>query len=255
MLERIYDLPDGVWGLRARGKVGRKDYANVVVPALERAEHEGRRLRFLYQLGPEFDGFTARGALEDARVGMRFMRLFERCAVVTDVGWLRALMRTATPLMPCPTRVFANKAFQEAVAWSSSPLETSITYEKLTPEGVLLIKPRGKLRAEDIDAVASVADAWLESGDDRLEGLVVVADRFPGWQGVDGFVHHMRFVREHQRRIHRIALASESKLARLAPALAERFAKAELRRFHRDDVDRAIAWASGDEIEETPRAA
>lgn len=247
MLERIYDLPEDVWGLRARGKVTRRDYDTVVIPDLERAEREGRRLRFLYQFGPEFAGFTARAALKDARVGLRFMRLFERCAVVSDVRWLRTVMSTTAPLMPCPVRVFANSAFDDAVEWVSAPLEASLTYEKLTPEGVLVVKPRGKLRAEDIDAVASVADSWLESGNGQLEGMVVVADRFPGWQGVDGFVHHLRFFRDHHRKIHRFALASEAPFAKVAPAVVDRFVSAEVKRFHRDEVERAVAWASGNE--------
>ena len=58
MLERINDLSPGVIGLRAVGKVSKEDYEQVLEPILDDARREGRRIRFLYQFGPEFEGFT-----------------------------------------------------------------------------------------------------------------------------------------------------------------------------------------------------
>ena len=95
MLKPIENLPAAITGVRATGTVSRNDYEQVILPPLERARREGRRLRFLYQIGPEFDAFTSGAAWEDFRIGVRYLRLFERCAVVTDVDWVRAATRTA----------------------------------------------------------------------------------------------------------------------------------------------------------------
>jgi hypothetical protein len=43
--------------------------------------------------------------------------------------------------------------------------------------------------------------------------------------------------------VRRVALASDSKLADVAPKLAEHFVQAEVRRFGYDELDAAIAWA------------
>lgn len=84
MLEPIEGLPDGVWGLRAVGAVSHDDYRSVVIPHLELAKQEGRRVRLLFHLGQGLERFTPAGALSDARVGVNYMGLFERCAIVTD---------------------------------------------------------------------------------------------------------------------------------------------------------------------------
>jgi hypothetical protein len=52
-------------------------------------------------------------------------------------------------------------------------------------------------------------------------------------------------VRDHHRRVRRVALAADTKLADLVPRLAEHFVKAEIRHFDYDDLDDAVAWAAG----------
>ena len=86
MLERMQHLPEGIDGVKAVGRVSREDYERVFEPLIDGARREGRRLRLLYQVGPEFEGFSAGAAWEDAKLGLASLRMFEGCAVVTDVG-------------------------------------------------------------------------------------------------------------------------------------------------------------------------
>jgi hypothetical protein len=120
MLERLTDLPAGVDGVRAAGKVSKEDYERVFDPLLEEARRAGRHVRFLYEIGPAFEGFTAGAAWEDAKLGVRFLRLFAACAIVSDVAWIRELTRAFGFLMPCPVRVFDAAHRAEAVAWLAS---------------------------------------------------------------------------------------------------------------------------------------
>jgi hypothetical protein len=243
MLEQIDNLPPDVWGLRATGRVSAEDYQRVVIPVLERARVEGRRIRLLYQLGPAFDGFAPGAALEDFQVGLRYLRLFDRCAVVTDTEWVRTTTRGVAALMPCPVKTFANDAFQEAVDWLASTREPSLTYQMLPSRGVLVVEPHGPLRTEDFDALEAAADSWIESGDGSLRGIVVHARRFPGWENLGTLLRHLRFVRDHHRKIRRVAVAVDGALAQIAPALADHFVHAELKQFSADDLEPAIAWA------------
>jgi hypothetical protein len=245
MLQPIENLPAEVWGLRAIGKVSRNNYEQVVRPALDQARGEGRRLRFVYHLGPEFEGFTAGGAWEDARVGVQYIRLFERCAVVTDVDWIRTTTRAVAPVLPCPVKVFRNADWNEAIAWASAARESSVDYRILAHRGVLVIEPRRTLRQEDFDALSAAADAWIESTDQPLRGIVVHARTFPGWENLGSFLRHVRFVRDQHRRVDRVALSTDTALAGLASSVVDHFTEATIKRYDYEDFDCAIDWAAG----------
>ena len=109
---------------------------------------------------------------------------------------------------------------------------------------MIVVEAKQALRAQDFDALAMTADAWIEAHGD-LQGLVIHVREFPGWENIGSMLRHMRFVRDHQRHVKRIAFAADSKLASVAPALADVFIKAEVKSFAYDELDIAIAWASG----------
>jgi len=243
MLELIEGLPPGIAGLRAKGKVTKADYEQVLVPLLDEARREGRRIRFVYQLGPDFAGFTPGAAWEDFRVGVQYLRLFQRCAVVTDIDWIRAATRAATALMPCPVRVFRNEEFQQAIDWLTSPYQPSVTFRMVPERGVLVVEPHAKLQVEDFDALDATADTWIESSEHSLRGLVVHARQFPGWENLGSLLRHLRFVRDHHRKIRRVALAVDGTIAEFTPALVDHFVHAELKQFGADDLEAAVVWA------------
>jgi hypothetical protein len=243
MLERIDSLPPDVWGLRATGTVSREDYDIVVRPQLEELRRHGKRIRFLYELGPEFDGFTPGAAWEDFRVGFRYLRLFERCAIVSDVDWVRAAARGLATVMPCPVRVFGCAEIDAAIEWLRARREPSLTYRMLPERGVLVVEPHGPLHAEDFDALDAATDAWIESSGVALRGIVVHARQFPGWENLGTLLRHVRFVRDHHRLVRRVALAVDGTVAQMAPVLADHFVQAELKQFSADDLDAAIVWA------------
>jgi hypothetical protein len=245
MLEKLNDVPAGIDGLKAVGKLSKEDYEKVCVPILDEARRASRRIRFLYQFGPEFDGFTPGAAWEDAKIGLGSMRLFEGCAVVTDVGWIRESAKVFGFVMPCPVRVFALPDRAQAVEWLQALPKTAATTHRLLPEkGVIVLEVEHALRAQDFDALALTADTWIE-GKGELKGLVIHAREFPGWENLGGFFRHIRFVRDHHKKVERIALAVDSKLASLATRLGEHFIHAEVERFGYEELQKAVDWASG----------
>jgi hypothetical protein len=244
MLERIDGLPEGLLGLRAKGQVTREDYERVVLPELEAARRDGRHIRLLYHLGPEFTGFAAGAAWEDFRVGVRYLRLFERGAVVTDSPWVRAAARASAPLMPCPVRIFDDASYAEAVDWLTARLPPTLSYRLLPERGVIVVELHGPLRGEDFDALEAAADAWIESAAGSLRGIVVHATQFPGWENLASLLRHLRFVRDQQRRVRRVALAVDGAAARVVPALVEHFVMAEIKQFSAHDLEPAIVWAA-----------
>jgi SpoIIAA-like len=243
MLQPLTDLPAGIDGLEAVGRVSKEDYEHVMEPLLDAARRDGRKVRFLYQIGSEFQAFTPGAAWSDARLGLSNLRLFEAVAIVTDIGWIRESTRLAAFMMPCPVEVFSAADRSRAVEWLRTLSERATVAERIVPEtGVLVVDVSQPLRSQDLDAIALTADTWIEAHG-KLNGLVIHARRFPGWENLGALMKHVRFVRDHHRKIGRIALAADSPVANIAPSIAEHFVKAEMKAFRYDDVDRAIEWA------------
>jgi hypothetical protein len=162
---------------------------------------------------------------------------------VTDVGWIRESARLVGFLMPCPVRVFGATERAKAAAWLGAlPEGAAVTHRLLPDSGVIVVEVREALRAQDFDALAVTADTWIEAHGD-LHGIVIHAREFPGWENLGSLVRHVRFVRDHHRKVRRIALTADSKLATLAPRLGDYFVKAEVKSFGYDELDKAIAWA------------
>ena len=245
MLQKMNDLPAGIDGLKATGKLSKEDYENVFEPLLEQARGNARRLRVLFELGRDFEGFTAGGAWEDAKIGLRYLRLFDACALVTDLTWIRESTKLARFMMPCPVQVFGNQERAKAVDWLRSvPEGSGISFRLLADSGVMVVEVKEALRAHDFDALALTADTWIEAHG-KLHGLVIHCHEFPGWENLRSVFRHVRFVREHHRKVERVALAADSKLASLAPHLAEHFVQAEVKSFGYEQLEAAVAWAGG----------
>lgn len=243
MLERLKDLPTGIDGVRAVGVVSKGDYERAFPPIIDEARRSGHRIRFLYELGPEFEGFTPGAAWEDAKIGVHSIRLFLAFAVVTDVRWVREGIRLGAFLSPCPVNVFANQDRAKALAWLNSiPVESGISHRLVPESGLIVVEVKHALSAQDFDALAFTADTWIESHG-NLQGIVIHAREFPGWENLGSLIRHIQFVRDHHRHVKRIALAADAKIATIAPKIAEHFIYAEVKRFDYDELDQAIAWA------------
>jgi hypothetical protein len=107
--------------------------------------------------------------------------------------------------------------------------------------GILTIEPQGKLAAADFESLARVVDAFLERHG-KLNGLMVEAKAFPGWEDFAALVSHLKFVRGHHKQIRRIAVVSDSKVLSTAPRLAAHFVSAEVRTFPAAERAAALAW-------------
>lgn len=244
MLEKLEGLPSNVVGVKAIGAVSEKDYLQVIDPLVDQARSEGRTIRFLYQFGPEFDHMTSDGAWEDAKLGLTSIGVFEACAVVTDIPWIRQSVNLARFLMPCPVRVFSNAELADGAAWLASlPVHEGLSHRLLSDVGVLVVEPKDRLRKADFDALGRVVDPWIaEHGE--LHGLVIRTPEFPGWKDLSSFLRHVTFIHDHHRKVRRVALAADSKFADLIPRIAEHFSTAEIRHFAYVELEEAIAWAS-----------
>jgi hypothetical protein len=245
MLEPIRDLPDGLCGLRASGRVASGDYDRVARPLLERARHRGERVRLLYELAPGFEGFAPAAAWHDLRLGTRHVRRLERCAVVTDQDWAHGALPAVAALLPCPVKVFGHDQRAQAIDWLRHAPVRTVEHHLLPRQNVLLALVRGAPDADDLDELEAAADAWFES-EGALRGLVVQARDGAGTECVDALLRELCFARDQHRSVPRIAIAADADPTALPPDLAEQFVTTAIGWFAADELGRAVAWASGE---------
>ena len=116
-----------------------------------------------------------------------------------------------------------------------------LRHELLPERGILVLHPEGALRAEDFAALAAAVDPHIERYG-SLKGVMIEAPAFPGWDSFAALVSHLRFVRDHHRRIRRIAVVTGSPLLSAAPRIASHFVNAEVRAFEADGREAALTW-------------
>ncbi len=218
MLERMTTLPPGIDGVNATGMISKEDYEAVMDPIMDAARREDSTSGALSG-GPRVSQLDTPGAAwEDMKVGLRSIRLFDACAVATDIAWIREATRLTTFLMPCPVKLFAADEVDGAVDWLRTIQDrAAVSHRLLADRGVLVVEVKQSLRAQDFDAVAATADMWIEAHG-SLQGLVIHVRAFPGWENIGAFMRHLRFLRDHQRKIQRSRLGGGRHAGQSRPA-------------------------------------
>jgi hypothetical protein len=116
-----------------------------------------------------------------------------------------------------------------------------ISYELDENAGVLTVRPEGKLETQDFLTLSEVVDPFIEERG-RMNGIIIVTEKFPGWEDFNGMLGHMRFVRNHHRKIAKVAIVTDSKIADVAESLGKHFVKASIKHFSFKDFESAKRW-------------
>jgi hypothetical protein len=120
MVERMDDMPAGVIGLRASGKLTKEDYTEVLEPALKEAL-DSSEARVVFVL-TDFDGLDLDATFEDIKTGLgvelAHRKEWKRLALVTDVDWVARAMRMFAWAMPGELEVYDElDKLEEAKSW------------------------------------------------------------------------------------------------------------------------------------------
>lgn len=117
MIEITSGMPNNILAVTAHGTVTAQDYENVLLPAVEEALKQHRKIRFLFRTGKDFSGYTAGAMWDDAKLGVQHLTAFEKIAVVSNVPWLVQTVSVFRFFIPCPVKVFSSENLPEAEAW------------------------------------------------------------------------------------------------------------------------------------------
>jgi hypothetical protein len=117
MIKLLDGLPANVVGAEAIGHVEADDYHRVLEPAVAAALETNEKVRLLYVLGPEFEGYSAGASWEDTKLGISHWGAWERIALVTDHDWIAHAVKAFAWMLPGEVKVFGTDGRAEAEAW------------------------------------------------------------------------------------------------------------------------------------------
>ncbi|HEX5641824.1 MAG TPA: STAS/SEC14 domain-containing protein [Thermoleophilia bacterium] len=120
MIQLIEGAPEGVLAFEAVGEVDAEDYEHVLKPAIEESLAGSDQLRFVFEIGAEFDRFTAGAEWQDMTLGFAHFSDWLRCALVTDLDWVRHAAKALGWLMGGRLRVFEIDELKAALEWAAA---------------------------------------------------------------------------------------------------------------------------------------
>jgi hypothetical protein len=116
-----------------------------------------------------------------------------------------------------------------------------LDFELLRDKGILIVTPHGPLEKADFERVAKDVDLYL-ADNGMLAGVMFYVKSFPGWDSFAALLAHFKFVKDHQRKIERLAVVSDSDLLKIMPHIVSHFAHPEVKQFPYDEKETALAW-------------
>ncbi len=111
-------------------------------------------------------------------------------------------------------------------------------------KGIAMLSPNGPLSDQDFVKATATIDAYLEKTG-LLKGLVINAKSFPGWDSFAALSSHLKFVKEHHKKVSRIAFATDSVAGNFAETVASHFVNAEIKVFPYQELKQAVDWVAG----------
>lgn len=106
---------------------------------------------------------------------------------------------------------------------------------------IAIVSPSQALSEGDFKEIAKVIDPQItEVG--KLNGLIIHTQSFPGWESISSMISHFVFVNNHQAKISKVALVSDSKLTSVINKVAPHFVSAKIKTFGFGKLNEAKNW-------------
>jgi hypothetical protein len=120
VIQEIGDLPPGVLGFTASGKITRDEYREMMKPIYELLERGGP-VNLLFVVADDFSGLDLQALWEDMKaagsVGLKHRSAWRRMALLTNKDWIRHGAAGFGWLAPGELRVFDLDKQENAVSW------------------------------------------------------------------------------------------------------------------------------------------
>ena len=111
-------------------------------------------------------------------------------------------------------------------------------------QSILHLRPKAALTKEDFAQITKTVDPQIEKTG-SLAGIIIEIAAFPGWDSLGAMAAHIRFVRDHHKRVKKIAVVTDAKLGDVAEKIASHFVAATIKHFPAGQTQAAQQWILG----------
>ena len=119
-----------------------------------------------------------------------------------------------------------------------------IEYDLDSEHSILRVQPKAAIERDDFVNLAKAVDPHIEATG-GLAGLIIETPGFPRWDSFRAMGNQFRFVRDHHKRIKKVAVVTDSKMGDVAERLTSRFVSTEIRHFPAGQTQEARQWIIG----------
>ena len=121
MIELLPDMPEGVIGIRASGRL-RGDELRDFKPTIEELLKTGE-IGIVEVIASDYEGFGPGGLIEDLKLGFGTVlphhSAFKRIAVVSDKDWVAHVLHALAWMIPGDLAVFGLDELERAKEWAA----------------------------------------------------------------------------------------------------------------------------------------
>lgn len=108
-------------GVTARGKIIKKDYTDVLLPALKKVSAEWKGINMLLVMETDMKNFTLNAWLEDIKVNANYFFKWNKMAIVTDGSVLDKITAVFGTIVPGEAKAFSLDEVEQAKEWVNTP--------------------------------------------------------------------------------------------------------------------------------------
>lgn len=106
---------------------------------------------------------------------------------------------------------------------------------------IVTLQPHGVLKKEDFDKAVKLIDPFIEAEGD-LNGVIIYTESFPGWKNFSALNRHFNFVKNHHKKIKKLAMVTNSIFGSFGEHISSHFVQAEIKSFTYDKLADARTW-------------
>lgn len=122
MIEILTGSEGNILGVKASGQLTDEDYEKVLIPRLEEVIFRDRRVRVIFVVAEDFEGFGVKAILEDVKFGLVEGGFhLEKLALVGGPEWFRWGVRISAHFIHGEVKFFSTAQLPQAWEWIRQP--------------------------------------------------------------------------------------------------------------------------------------
>ena len=225
------------------GVVSGDDYEKVLIPAIEQKIKTVNKLKILYHLSKDFDSYEFKAMFDDAKAGFKFWDNWERIAVVSDVEWVNNSVKAFSFISNGKLKVYNNIQIDEARKWllEGEVLDPNIKVILDKDSKMVILELKEHLSKDDFLYAKTLIDPFIAK-EGSLSGLILYSKDFPGWDSFSAFKTHMEFIKEHHKKVKKLAFVMDSFIGTIAQNVGSHFVDTEVKEFKYSELNKAKEW-------------